>query len=107
MESTWLLSSVTLAGIWNGHDGAKLLQQNSDLQVRSLIDLRNGVGEDDDGVALCNLSSTEIFSSCLEFNFLSDAAITKSDWGCRNLSLNQVRQASVEAAACFQLALQI
>ncbi|KAL0683320.1 hypothetical protein Bca4012_050168 [Brassica carinata] len=52
--------SVTLAGIWNGHDGAKLLQQNSDLQVRSLIDLRNGAGEEDDGVALRNLSSTEI-----------------------------------------------
>ncbi|CAN6998479.1 unnamed protein product [Brassica oleracea var. botrytis] len=52
--------SVTLAGIWNGHDGAKLLQQNSDLQVRSLINLRNGAGEEDDGVALRNLSSTEI-----------------------------------------------
>ncbi|CAF1909968.1 unnamed protein product [Brassica napus] len=70
--------SVTLAGIWNGHDGAKLLQQNSDLQLF-------GPG----------------------FNFLPDASITKSDWRCRNLSRNQVRQASVEAAACFQLAVQI
>lgn len=93
--------AVTLVGIWNHSDAEKLRMSRHRVEVRELIDLRLHVRREN-GENMARASVEEIVEEELGYKGVRlDYWISRSDWDDEILSVDQVRQACVDAYVSF------
>ncbi|KAI3975885.1 hypothetical protein MKX01_031768 [Papaver californicum] len=89
----------TFVGIWNYSDYSKLSKSEHQLFVSRLINLSKfRLGSETSSGSMENL-----VRDYLGFNVRKDENIGRSNWNARNLSIDQVQYAAVDAHASFEI----
>ncbi|RZC50548.1 hypothetical protein C5167_018977 [Papaver somniferum] len=91
---------ITFVGIWNFCDDSKLMKSEHQLFVSRLINLSEfGIQKESSSGSMENLVRAH-----LGFNGVrKDGNIGRSNWNAKNLSVDQVQYATVDAHASFEI----